>query len=311
MSPVRTWTLLCVALIAGTLLGVATNAVAQLGGENLRGDHGMKSGSQGAPGFYLGNMFYFYQTDSVKGLSGNTLSKVDTKVNVFVDLVPAIYVTKHKILGANYGAMVALPIVNSQLSLPSLNLGAQTWGLADLYLNPVQLGWHFKSADAIASYAFFAPTGRFNAGATDNTGLGMWTNEFSAGTTVYFDKKRSIHAAGTGYYEVHSSKKDLDLTVGDVFTLEGGAGADFLKGYANAGLAYVGQWKVTEDSGTNVSPLVQGKKGSMFSLGPELNIPVSKKGIFLGFKYLFDTRSRLATSGDYLVLSLTYIKPAN
>lgn len=48
----------------------------------------------------------------------------------------------------------------------------------------------------------------------------------------------------------------------------------------------------------------------MFALGPELNMPVSKKGIFVGFKYLFDVRSRLATSGDYLVLSLTYVRPS-
>ena len=39
-------------------------------------------------------------------------------------------------------------------------------------------------------------------------------------------------------------------------------------------------------------------------------MPVSKKGIFLGFKYLFDVRSRLATSGNYAVLSLTYVKPS-
>ena len=35
----------------------------------------------------------------------------------------------------------------------------------------------------------------------------------------------------------------------------------------------------------------------MFALRPELNMLVSKKDIFLGFKYLFDVYSRLATSG--------------
>lgn len=299
------------ALFALAILSLTPGAAdAQLGGENLRGDQGMKSGSQGVPGFYVGNMFYFYQTGTVKDLSGNTLSKVNAKVNVFANVIPVIYVSNHKILGANYGAMAALPIMNSELALPSLNLGTQTWGLADMYISPLQLGWHFKQADAIASYAFFAPIGRFKVGAADNTGLGMWSNEFSAGTTVYLDKSRKFHAAGTGYYEVHSSKRDQDLKVGDIFTLEGGAGMDMMKGYANAGLAYVGQWKVTQDGGTAVSPLVQGKKGSLFSLGPELNMPVSKRGIFLNFKYLFDTRSRLATSGNYLVLGLTYVKPS-
>ena len=302
--------LLSVALLMGTLLLAPTSAVAQLGGENLRGDYGMKSGSQGPPGLYVGNIFYFYSSNTVKDLSGNDLSHVHATVDIFADAILGSYVTKKKILGANYGFMVVLPVLNTELGLPSLNVGSQTWGLADMYIQPLALGWHFKRADAIAGYAFMAPTGRYSAGANDNTGLGMWSNEFSAGTTFYFDQGKMWHAAGTGFYEIHTSKQDLDVKTGDIFTLEGGVGRGFLKGYANGGLAYVGQWKVTEDSGRDVNPLVQGKKGSMFALGPEVNLPVSKKGIFLGFKYLFDVRSRLATSGDYLVLSLTYVKPS-
>lgn len=296
-------------LLATLFLLVPPSALAQLGGENLRGDYGMKSGSQGPPGLYVGNIFYFYRTDAVKDLSGNELQR-SPSVDIFVDAILGSYVTKKKILGANYGFMVVLPILNSQLALPSLDVGSQKWGLADMYIQPLALGWHFKRADAIAGYAFMAPTGRFTAGNKDNTGLGMWSNEFSAGTTVYLDQGKKWHAAATGFYEIHTSKQDLDVKTGDVFTLEGGIGRAFLQGYANAGLAYVGQWKVTEDSGRDVSPLVQGKKGSMFALGPELNMPVSKKGVFLGFKYLFDTRSRLATSGNYLVLSFTYVKPS-
>ena len=310
LSRVVTAPLLSAALLMGTLMLLApTSAVAQLGGENLRGDYGMKSGSQGPPGLYVGDVFYFYRTDTIKDLSGNDLPK-SPEVNIFADLILGSYVSKHKILGGNYGVTVVLPILNSELALPSLNLGSQTWGLADMYIQPFALGWHFKRADAIAGYAFMPPTGRFDATANDNTGLGMWSNEFSAGTTVYLDPGKMWHAAATGFYEIHSSKKDLDAKTGDIFTLEGGAGRAFLKGYANAGLAYVGQWKVTQDSGQDVNILVQGKKGSMFALGPELNMPVSKKGIFLGFKYLFDAHSRLATSGNYAVLSLTYVKPS-
>ena len=302
--------MVCAALLLGMcLLLVPPISEAQLGGENVRGDYGMKSGSQGPPGFYLGNIFYFYSTDTIKTLSGNELPK-SPRVDIFADIILSSYVTKKKVLGANYAFMVALPILNGELALPSLDLGDQTWGLGDIYVKPLELGWHTKRADLIAGYAFMAPTGRYTAGANNNTGLGMWGNEFSLGTTFYFDQGKKWHAAGLGAYEIHTSKYDLDSKTGDIFTLEGGVGRAFLQGYANAGLAYAGQWKVTEDSGADVSPLVQGKKGSMFALGPELNMPVSKKGIFLGFKYLFDVRSRLATSGNYLVLSLTYVRPS-
>lgn len=300
-----------VALLTGALmLLVPGPTFAQLGGENLRGDYGMKSGSQGPPGLYFGNIFYSYRTDTIKDLSGNELSRVNTKVDVFANVITANYVTKEAVLGGNYAFGAAFPILNSQLALPSLDVGAQTWGLADIYIKPLELGWHLRQADITTGYAFFAPTGRFTVGATDNVGLGMWSNEFSGGTTVYFDRDRKWHAAGTGFYEIHTSKEDLDFRTGDIFTLEGGAGRSYLNGYANAGVAYVAQWKVTEDSGRDVSTLVRGKKGSLFALGPELNVPLGNTGAFLGFKYLFDTRSRLATSGNYLGLSLTFVKPS-
>jgi hypothetical protein len=309
MSRVRSAVVFLLLLVSTFVLLAPTSAVAQLGSENLRGDYGMKSGSQGPPGFYLGDVFYFYRTDTIKNLSGDSLPK-SPYVDIFGNIILSSYVTKEKILGANYAFTVALPILNAELALPSLDLGSETWGLGDMYIKPLELGWHFKHADAIAGYAFMAPTGRYSVSAKDNTGLGMWSNEFSAGTTIYFDQGRKWHAAATGFYEIHTSKQDLDAKTGNVFTLEGGTGRAFLQGYANAGLAYVGQWKVTKDTGADVSPLVQGKKGSMFALGPEMNIPVSKKGIFLGFKYLFDVRSRLATSGNYAVVSLTYVRPS-
>jgi hypothetical protein len=254
------------ALLKVTLTLMApTPALAQLGGENLRGDYGMKSGSQGPPGTYVGDVFYFYRTDTVKDLSGNSVRGA-TSLNIFADVILGSQVTKKKILGGNYAFMAALPILNTELALPSLNVGTQTWGLADMYIQPIALGWHLKKADAVAGYAFVAPTGRFTAGANDNTGMGMWSNEFSGGTTVYLDPTKKWHAAGTGYYEIHTSKQNLDSKTGNIFTLEGGVGRAFLGGYANGGMAYAGQWKVTQDTGKDVSLLVQGKKGSMFAL---------------------------------------------
>jgi hypothetical protein len=231
------------ALLLGILLLLMPSiSMGQLGSENVRGDYGMKSGSQGPPGFYLGNIFYFYRTDTVKSLTGDELSR-SPNIDIFGDLILGSYVTKKKVLGANYAFTVAFPILNAELALPILDVGDQTWGLGDMYIKPLELGWHFQRADVIVGYAFMPPTGRYTAGANNNTGLGMWGNEFSAGTTLYFDQGKKWHAAGTGFYEIHTSKQDLDSKTGDVFTLEGGVGRAFIQGYANAGLAYAGQWR--------------------------------------------------------------------
>ena len=43
-------------------------------------------------------------------------------------------------------------------------------------------------ADFIAGYGFYAPTGRYEAGADDNIGLGMWSHEIQGGTTLYVNR---------------------------------------------------------------------------------------------------------------------------
>jgi len=294
--------------VTTSLLLMTSPLSAQLGGENIRGDLGLKSGSQAPPGMYIGDLFYYYRTGEVRFANGASLS--GPGLNIFANVFLFNYVTKKKLLGGRYGFMVAPAILSSKLALPRLNIGEQTWGLADLYIQPIQLGWTLKHADAFAGYAFYAPVGRFTAGADNNTGLGMWSNELSGGTTVFFDPGKKWHASAAGFYEIHSSKRDEDLKIGDLFTLEGGVGRSFLQGYANAGLAYYGQWKVTEDSGRDVSPLVAGRKGSMVGLGPELNMPLGHHPVFLTFRYLFDVRSRLATQGQSTIFSLVYVRPA-
>ena len=45
-------------------------------------------------------------------------------------------------------------------------------------------------ADVLVGHAVYPAIGRYPSGASDNAGLGMWTLELSAGTTVYFTRKK-------------------------------------------------------------------------------------------------------------------------
>jgi hypothetical protein len=76
------------------------------------------------------------------------------------------HVTTKKILGGLYGFQVIFPAgANNRIQGTEIdqNPGA---GLTDSVIQPVSLGWHFKRADAIASYTIFAPTGRYTNGAS-------------------------------------------------------------------------------------------------------------------------------------------------
>ena len=300
----------CLLISALSVLGALlapTPARAQLGGHNILGDNGLQSATQAPPGLYVAGVFQNYHTSTIKNRSGDALP-VDTTLNLGL-LVPAVsVVTPIKILGANYGFLVTFPFSGSRLEFPRLDVEGTVRGYTDMYVRPLELGWHTKRADFLAGYGFYAPSGRFEPGADDNTGLGMWSHELLAGTTVYFDRGRKWHLGGTGFFEFHNSKQDLDTTVGDIFTVEGGLGRSLFKGLGNLGLAYYGQWKVTDDDTPNLPGLLPRGKNRVQGLGPEIGapIPLGKKAVLLlKFRYLWEFSARSNTQGQTLHFSVT------
>ena len=290
-------------------LAAAGSASAQLTGANIKGDTGIKSGSQAPPGTYFTNLSYFYNSDEIK-LPNRTIVSADGGLNVFANLTVISRVTKKKFLGANYGVQLAIPLLNTQLELPRLNKGGGGGGAGDLYVMPLWLGWNTKRAEYVASYAFTAPTGRFKPGG-DNSGLGMWSHEISAGTTVYLDKKKSWHASALAGYEMHQKKQGTDVRVGDILTVEGGVGKTGLKGALNVGAAYYAQWKVTADSGADLPALLQrfgveNAKNRAFGIGPEINLVVPKLEGQFNVRALKEFGNRTATQGYAVVASYTF-----
>ena len=298
-------------LLLMMLLPGVGSASAQLNGENLKGDSGLTSGSQAPPGTYITNISYFYGSNEIKLPGGNAVALGGDGLNLYANITAINWVTKKKFLGANYGVMFAAPALNTQLELPRLNTDDATFGISDLYVVPLQLGWHKKKADYVASFGFFAPTGRFNPGANNNTGLGMWSYEISGGTTIYPDKRKSWNISTLAAYEMHGKKQGIDVKVGDILTLEGGVGKTFLKGAANLGAVYYAQWKVTADSGADLSPLLQrfgvsNAKNRAYAFGPEISLVVPKLVGQFNVRALKEFGNRTATQGYAVVASFTF-----
>ena len=196
------------AVILGCVCTVAP-AEAQLNTQHIKGTVGLKSGSQAPPGVYfIAPLFYVYKSDDVKDRHGNSLPFA-------ADLTSQVYggginvVTKRKLFGGFYGFQIVFPVgANNRIQGTEIdaNPGA---GLTDSVITPINLGWHLKRADATVGYTIFAPTGRYSDGANNNTGLGMWGQEFSVGTTVYLNESRQWHAATLATFDFQSKKSQL------------------------------------------------------------------------------------------------------
>jgi hypothetical protein len=296
------------------LLFCAPSAFAQYVGHDLRGDNGLSAGSEPLPGVYVVVPFYNYDIGSLLDRNGNEKTSSVALPTMQGWGASVAVVTKAKVLGAHYGLAIApLFYMQDVIDVPRAGLHKATgFSYFDTFYQPLMLGWTTKQADFIAGYGFFAPTGDFSA----HQGLGMWSHDISGGTTVYFGKARRVTAATAATLEIHTKNQDKDIHVGNILTLEGGVGARFLKGAAAAGLAYYAQWKVSDDSGTDIPVIALSAlnllgKQKVYGLGPEITIPFFAKGTTVGVatvRYFWETGATSSFQGQALLVSVALAK---
>ena len=299
------------ALVICCFLVAAAPAQAQLNTQHLKGSVGLKAGSQPPPGgYFVAPVLYFYSADEVKDRDGQALP-VDTTLNASFFGVGYARVTTKKIMGGSYGFQVLFPAgANNRIQGTEIdaNPGA---GLTDSVVQPINLGWHFARADATAGYLLYVPTGRYTDGASNNTGLGMWGQELSAGTTVYLTENREFHAATTATFNFQSKKEDSETKVGNAMNLEGGVGGEFLKGGLTAGLSYYATFKLSDDTIEGLPQILIRGKNKTFALGPEATLTLVRKNTVYGFLrvcYFWEVYARTTTQGGAFMITATFLQ---
>jgi hypothetical protein len=127
-------------------------------------------------------------------------------------------------------------------------------GYSSLYVEPINLGWHWPLFDSVAAVGFFAPAGGYNPKKLVNTALGRWAEMFSLGSTGYFSPDREWSVALEGRFPIHQPQQGIDLRAGDDFAVEGGVGRKFTTeiGTVTVGFAGYAYWQATALSGSAV-----------------------------------------------------------
>jgi hypothetical protein len=322
-------TLLLVTALAAALALSPSASFAQFNGHNTRGDYGLQAATQPDPGFYLlAPMYVRYDADVLRDSNGEAVlpdERDDLDVNAYV--AGLIYVSKAKLFGGNYSFQAYPAWTDSNLEVPIFGVDEKTsTAFADLYIQPLNLGWHTPRADFTAGVGLYAPTGRYEFGADGNVGLGMWSFELFGGTTLYLEEAKSWHFAATAFYETHTKKRDTDIKVGDLLTIEGGLGWSFLEGAASLGVAYFAQWKLTDDDlgsfdvdsqlgSLGLPPLAELPLGEhrVYGFGPEITFPIATKKKLIALpnaRYLWEMGARTSLEGNTFVISATFPIPS-
>src|SRR5271170_1796884 len=252
-----------VLVLALIIAGVASPLLGQQKGQWVPGQFGLNAGVIPEPGVTYANLALNYSASQLNGPNGNSVPGINGTYSFWVDENIFYYVPQHKFLGGYFMPYVALNYASGELvaEIPALNLGAGGGGsgFADMYVQPLNLGWHLKRADVNVGYAFNAPTGRFTAGASNNVGSGYWGNNITTGTTFYITKSKGTSANLATDWEIHGQKTGTNITPGQAFTMEWGFGQvlplkkDFSR-LLQLGLVGYDQWQVSHSSGTLILP---------------------------------------------------------
>jgi hypothetical protein len=203
------------------LVTAAVPARAQIRGLYAPGMTATNSGVLPEAGLTYQALFQPYSFDEAKTADGDRLPFTG-KASVLVDQNIFMWVSTFSILGGTYAAVADLPVAST--SLTSVRFGALAGGagFADSYFSPLTLGWHPSRADLQAGYGFMAPTGRFDAGATDDTdtGSGYWGNFLTAGQTFYVTANKGTAVSAYEVYEFHGTQKHTDVHPGQTFDID-------------------------------------------------------------------------------------------
>ena len=297
------------------LIGLPVMNYAQLKGGHILGSMGLQSGTQ-TPANTLSVYVpgYIYNASSLRNSDGN-IAIANPDLTMFVTGAGVSWVSDFKILGANYGATALFAFATNTIQGNTVN-STSPFAFTDTYIQPLQLGWHQKRADFVLSYQMYLPTGKYEQGASDNSGLGMFINEFSAGTTLFFNDKKTFHFAALASYEINGKKKDTDIKTGDILSIEGGLGKTFYcmapenkvpKSIINAGLINYLQYKITNDEIPAGPIVIEGDKDRVGGLGAEVNYFHVSSTTSAGFRWIAEVDAINRFQGNTFFITLAHV----
>jgi hypothetical protein len=293
------------------------------------------------PGVYGILYNYYYSSGQFNDSSGDKISSVtikpgpgpgvtlnvDPKLDVYVLAPTLIWITPWDLCGIKLGGYIVPTFANSSIEAEvttlrgrGINATHSSFGVGDLFVQPVWLGYSPTNWDFALGYGFYAPVGRYSVstvtlpivgpvttGSPDNIGLGYWTHQLQGATAWYpwADKRMAIMAALT--YQINTKKRDQDVTPGQHLTLNWGI-SEYVplrkdeKLLLEIGPAGYDDWQITDDSGSDADS----SRTRVHGVGGQLGLTYVPWNAALNFHAFYEYSARSRPQGAAYQLSLAF-----
>jgi len=293
-----------IAIVAAASLVFVGPVGAQNRGVYPLGMSAINSGVTAVPGFTYANLFLYYSRNESKGPDGELLATGSN--SVLMDMNSFVWVSPKQILGARYSASATIPIANNSLASDATGSISGGGGFADSYYQPVILGWMEERFGIRAIYGFLAPTGRFEAGESDNVGSGYWTHVIASGQTVYLSQDKRTAVSAFQMYEFHTSQEGTGVEPGQTINLDYSVTRVLPLGDGmtlQTGIVGYEQRQTTDKTGPGISPAQSDARYAVNALGVAGNLSLPSRGVVLGLRYYQEFSNRSTYEGYSLQIT--------
>jgi hypothetical protein len=284
-------------------LVAAQRCDAQDVGHKLLGTLGLKAGAQPTTGVYIADRLAIYSAGELFDRRGKRVpGSVDIDALSNAIGVAATYRVPR--IATYVNASIGVPISRVSAASDRVEASLDRFGLADVYVQPIALGWRLPHVDLVTGYAFYIPTQRFEPGQGSGVSRAQWAHELSAGGAVYLDRDKSWHLSALASYELHERKLGIDITRGDTVQVQGGAGKTLFKIVDVGPVAYA-LWQVSDDRGSALPSLLRGARDRNYGVGGELDLTLERIRSRLLVRYAHDFGARSRPQGQIVIVGVS------
>lgn len=290
-------------LVVVAPLAVAGAVHAQNRGVYPLGMSALNSGMGPGQGFTYANQLLAYARDHAKDDDGNAVASGSN--TVVMDMNSFIWVSRMHVLGATFSASATIPVAKNSLTSDLHGSISGGSGLADSYYLPAILGWAHETLAVRAMYGFLAPTGKFDAGATDNVGSGYWTHALSSGQTWRPAAAARLNLSAFEMVELHTKQRDTNVHPGDTFDLDWSVLASLGGSETarwSAGLAGYEARQTSAKTGPGVTPAQQEERYAVNAIGVAATAAFPRHNSSAGLKWFSEFANRSTYEGWSLQL---------
>lgn len=184
---IKRYDIIILLTLAVAIVPLASRASESGSGTYHNGLVDLLAGFMAPPGTLISKNYFVYWNASARVVAqeGKIRIEANDDVKVYADIVQEAYVTRSKILGADFGFSILIPFViateSARLGLtnmaPFSRQRSTVGGIGDMIVTPAALHWRFGHFHLLPAFSVYAPSGSYDKNRLLNIGKNRWSFE--------------------------------------------------------------------------------------------------------------------------------------